>query len=92
MPHLLTTGVQENKGSLCKPDTEKAYNHVNWSFLHYMLMRMGFCVKWNRWIKSCITSISFTIMVNRRPSFFFFKTFRSLRQGDQLSLLLLLQL
>ena len=29
-------------GVLCKLDLEKAYNHINWDFLLYMLRRSGF--------------------------------------------------
>ena len=36
-------------GVLCKLDVEKAYNHVNWDFLIYMLDRCGFHEKWRRW-------------------------------------------
>jgi hypothetical protein len=31
---------------LCKMDVEKAYDHVNWDFLLYMLKRCGFGAKW----------------------------------------------
>lgn len=34
-----------NCGVMCKPDIEKAYDHVNWNFLDYILYRMGFGVK-----------------------------------------------
>ncbi|XP_019432892.1 PREDICTED: uncharacterized protein LOC109339825 [Lupinus angustifolius] len=37
------------KGGDCfifKVDFEKAYDSVNWSFLLYMMERMGFCFKW----------------------------------------------
>jgi hypothetical protein len=29
-------------GVICKMDLEKAYDHVNWDFLLYMLRRCGF--------------------------------------------------
>jgi hypothetical protein len=33
-------------GVLCKLDMEKAYDHVNWNFLLYLLRRCGFGEKW----------------------------------------------
>jgi hypothetical protein len=33
-------------GVLCKLDLKKAYDHVNWGFLLYMLRRYGFWEKW----------------------------------------------
>ena len=35
-------------GVLRKLDVEKAYNHVNWDFLIYMLDHCGFPKKWRR--------------------------------------------
>lgn len=35
-------------GLLCKLDIEKAYNHVNWDFLMYMMERLGFGAKWRK--------------------------------------------
>ncbi len=35
-------------GVLCKLNLEKAYDHVNWNFLLYLLQRCGFSAKWRR--------------------------------------------
>lgn len=56
---------------ICKLDMEKAFDNVCWNFLDYLLNRMGFGWKWRKWIRSCILTSSFAVIVNGGPSSFF---------------------
>jgi hypothetical protein len=74
-------------GVLCKLDITKAFDHVNWKFLLYMLKRCGFGDKWVSWISHCISSARHSVLVNG-SSAGYFNSYRGLRQGDPLSPLL----
>ena len=49
---------------MCKLDIEKAYDHVDWSFLFSVMGMMGFGEKWLRWMQRCISTTSFFVLVN----------------------------
>jgi len=52
---------------ILKVDFEKAYDSVEWSFLVYMLRRVGFAEKWIAWMKACVCGGSMSILVNGSP-------------------------
>ena len=50
----------------------------------FLLQQCGFSEKLRRWIKCCISTVKFSILINSSPSDFFGSS-RGLRQGDPLS-------
>ena len=75
---------RKENGVLCKLDIEKAYDQINCNCILKVMQKTGFGTKWIRWIKRCITTTSFSILINGSPEGFFNST-RGLRQGDPLS-------
>ncbi|RVW25910.1 putative mitochondrial protein [Vitis vinifera] len=72
------------EGVVFKIDFEKAYDHVDWGFLDHVLQRKGFSQKWRSWMRGCLSSSSFAILVNGNAKGWV-KASRGLRQGDPLS-------
>ena len=53
----------------------------------YILQHCGFLEKWRNWIRNCISTVKFSILINGSPSDFFGSS-KGLQQGDPLSPLL----
>jgi len=77
------------KGAVIKIDLSKAYDKVNWLFIRLLLTHLGFNINFIRWVMSCITTVSFAVLINGSASPFFHSG-RGLRQGCPLSPLLFL--
>ncbi len=63
---------------------EKAFDRIEWSLLFEALAKIGFCLKWIRWVSSLYTSALSTIKLNGVEGSAF-PLARSVRQGCPLS-------
>lgn len=81
-------GRKNNKPKcLMKIDLKKACDSVNWEFIEEMMAALQFPWKFIRWIMACVSSTSFSLMINGSLCRFF-KGEKGLRQGDPISPLL----
>ena len=50
-----------------KLDMSKAYDRVEWVFLQKVLLKMGFKEAWVGLIMHCVTTVTYSILVNGEP-------------------------
>ncbi|XP_077232161.1 uncharacterized protein LOC143866893 [Tasmannia lanceolata] len=79
---------KSNVKSMCvKIDLKKAYDNVCHRSLVQFLRKLRFPDIWCKWILQCISTPSFSILINGSPRGFF-RSSNGLRQGDPISPLL----
>ena len=76
--------LSNTRAMFIKLDMAKAYDRVKWIFLQNILLAFGFYQKWVNWVMSCVTSASFSVLLNGVPSEPFASS-RVLCQGDPIS-------
>lgn len=83
--HAMKTRRSGKKGDMAvKIDISKAYDRVDWGFLHHMMISMGFAPQWVDWIMLCVTSVNYSVLLNQDPVGPILPG-RGLHQGDPLS-------
>lgn len=65
---MVSSFNRNNSSNLClKIDLHKAHDKINGSFIHFMLIKMGFSHKFANLIYECIITPSFSVSVNGSP-------------------------
>lgn len=48
-------------------DLNKAYDRISWSFIEKVLKRIGLPITWVHLNMQCITTVTYTILINGKP-------------------------
>ncbi|XP_026409864.1 uncharacterized protein LOC113304960 [Papaver somniferum] len=71
----------QETGIICKVDFEKAFDNLNWGCVDTKLARFGFGYKWRSWIKWCITTPRFVVLIKGEANKMF-RNQKGINQGD----------
>lgn len=80
---MKTLRIGKESSMTIKLDISKA-NGVEWKFPEHMMHSLGFDERWITMITTCVTSTSYSVLLNGQSGFTF-QPNRELRQGDFIS-------
>jgi hypothetical protein len=80
--HFIKT--EKLKGAMFNIDLSKAYDTISWLYIRLLLTHLSFEVPFIKWVMSCITIVSFAVLINEIASPFF-QVERGIREGCLLS-------
>jgi hypothetical protein len=63
--------MKNMKAIILKLDLKKAYDCVNWDFLRLILLQTGFGLLLTNWIMCCVTTATYSVLINGGPTPFF---------------------
>lgn len=85
MLHFLKTSKAEKHCTMAvKTEMSKVYDRLEWSFISEVLQRLGFHATWTNWIMQCISSVTYSYLIND-SAYGEVKPYRGIRQGDPIS-------
>ena len=83
--HYLSKKTNGKIGEMAlKLDLSKAFDRVEWNYLGRIMEKMGFNDKWVNLMMQCITTVTYSIIINGKPRGHITPS-RGLRQGDPIS-------
>lgn len=82
--HSLSNNFRDPPRMIVKVGIEEAYDTVSWEVILAILAKMGFPTVWIAWVKACLSSASFALLINGMPTRFI-KSSRGIRQEDPIS-------